>query len=891
MEYVARPLCAAVEFSFSTSLVLNVKEDHGMALSAPAGYTSSNLAYEEDFSGTTLDNYWHTYVTSNAANGWPWDGNGSGGSFGGYYYADYDMPSQVSVSNGTLDLTAIKQPVTGILNGTAQTYPITSGVVSSYGNFEFNGGYLQISMKAPSGDGAWPALWLMPGQGAGSSGDNYEIDIQEGGFTGSGPTNQEFAWHLHTPSGWYGGVVDTGVDLTAGFHTYAIDWEPGQSITWYLDGRQMGQVTSAQTTIPNEPMQLIMNNGVANTNATGWHTTLDSSYPSSTQMQVDEIQLYQKAGSGETVTGANVTPSTTPTVQPAVTQATASPATGIEHAGDTITLTLAFNEAVTVTGTPTLSLNDGNTATYVGGSGTGTLTFSTTVASTDTNTSALAITGVNLPSGASIKDASGVAANLAGAVTTFSGLQIDPILPAVTQATASPATGIEHAGDTVTLTLAFNEAVTVTGTPTLSLNDGDTATYVGGSGTNALTFRTTVASTDTNTSALAITGVNLPSGASIKDASGVAANLAGAVTTFSGLQIDPILPAVTQATASPATGTEHVGDTVTLTLGFNEAVTVSGTPTLSLNDGGTATYNSGSGTSALTFSYTVGATDTNTSALAVTAVNLPGGVSVKDAAGTAADLSGAVMTFSGLQVATSATAPSTAPVLNIADNTLWVAGRGGTVDLGVNVTTTDPNDLVTVNITGLPNYESITDKLDGQTFTGKNITLTAAQVDSGLTLTSKYKGSAHPVATLTLTATATDPVTGAVTTASPQTMTVTDPRPTTATTTTSPQTITLTEPPLAPATSTESLASQGFAQLQQHLDPVASAVTTSTPITVADHSSATGTTTASLASQSFALLNQYLAGNSGRVDPGQIVAAVSQGAGWGQDSFLTRPQH
>ncbi len=65
------------------------------------------------------------------------------------------------------------------------------------------------------------------------------------------------------------------------------------------------------------------------------------------------------------------------------------------------------------------------------------------------------------------------------------------------------------------------------------------ATYVGGSGTSALTFRTTVASTDTTTSALAITAVNLPSGASIKDSSGVAANLSGAVKTFSGLQIDP----------------------------------------------------------------------------------------------------------------------------------------------------------------------------------------------------------------------------------------------------------------------------------------------------------------------------------------------------------------
>jgi hypothetical protein len=54
---------------------------------------------------------------------------------------------------------------------------------------------------------------------------------------------------------------------------------------------------------------------------------------------------------------------------------------------------------------------------------------------------------------------------------------------------------------------------------------------------------------------------------------------------------------------------------------------------------------------------------------------------------------------------------------------------------------------------------------------------------------------------------------------------------------------------------------------------------------------ANGSTASSLASQSFTLLNQYLAGNSGRVDPGQIVAAVSNGATGGQDSFLTRPQH
>ena len=55
---------------------------------------------------------------------------------------------------------------------------------------------------------------------------------------------------------------------------------------------------------------------------------------------------------------------------------------------------------------------------------------------------------------------------------------------------------------------------------------------------------------------------------------------------------------------------------MTLTLNLSEAVTVAGgTPTLTLNDGGIATYVSGSGTGALTFTYTVAAGQ-NTAALA-----------------------------------------------------------------------------------------------------------------------------------------------------------------------------------------------------------------------------------------------------------------------------------
>ena len=56
--------------------------------------------------------------------------------------------------------------------------------------------------------------------------------------------------------------------------------------------------------------------------------------------------------------------------------------------------------------------------------------------------------------------------------------------------------------------------------------------------------------------------------------------------------------------------------------------TTGGSPTLSLNDGGTATYVSGSGSNTLTFSYTVLAGQ-NTPDLTVTAVN-PDGATIQD---------------------------------------------------------------------------------------------------------------------------------------------------------------------------------------------------------------------------------------------------------------------
>ena len=131
--------------------------------------------------------------------------------------------------------------------------------------------------------------------------------------------------------------------------------------------------------------------------------------------------------------------------------------------------------------------------------------------------------------------------------------------------------GVLTTGSVVTLTLNLSEAVTVAGgTPALTLNDGGTATYTGGSGTNALTFRYTVAAGQ-NTADLAVTALNLGT-ATVKDGAGNVASLAGAVTNPAGtLQINVAGPTVTSVVTSGSgiaagAGDLAAGSVVTLTL-------------------------------------------------------------------------------------------------------------------------------------------------------------------------------------------------------------------------------------------------------------------------------------------------------------------------------------
>ncbi|HVW96143.1 MAG TPA: FG-GAP-like repeat-containing protein, partial [Mucilaginibacter sp.] len=91
-----------------------------------------------------------------------------------------------------------------------------------------------------------------------------------------------------------------------------------------------------------------------------------------------------------------------------------------------------------------------------------------------------------------------------------------PSLPKVTAVSSTTADGSYKAGDVISVTVTFDEAVTVTGTPQLTLETGTTdevIDFTDGSGTNTLTFSYTVQAGDVSsdldyqsTSALALNG-------------------------------------------------------------------------------------------------------------------------------------------------------------------------------------------------------------------------------------------------------------------------------------------------------------------------------------------------------------------------------------------------
>jgi hypothetical protein len=112
------------------------------------------------------------------------------------------------------------------------------------------------------------------------------------------------------------------------------------------------------------------------------------------------------------------------------------------------------------------------------------------------------------------------------------------------------------------------------------------------------------------------------------------------------------------------------------------------------------------------------------------------------------------------------------PTLTPAKSKLTITA-GGAVAMGVSVAGFDADDTMSVTINGLTSDEFVTDGADSTVFSGSSVTLTATEVNAGLTLHSTFSGTGHPKNTLTLTAS--DTTSGETVISPAQKIVVTDP--------------------------------------------------------------------------------------------------------------------
>ena len=198
----------------------------------PVGISGNwNLKFSDEFNSSSLDTA-------------KWQPNWLGGSntqitkpVGPEEVACYD-PAQVSVSGGTLRLSAIQKACRA---SDGSNYSYASGIVESYNSYHYTYGvaearmYLPARPQTPSIPANWPAFW--------SDGENWpmdgEIDTME-------VLGTDTCWHYHY------GTVNTQVGSCPwikgkpGWHTFANKWSPA-GIDFYYDGQYVGHVNQSIT--------------------------------------------------------------------------------------------------------------------------------------------------------------------------------------------------------------------------------------------------------------------------------------------------------------------------------------------------------------------------------------------------------------------------------------------------------------------------------------------------------------------------------------------------------------------------------------------------------------------------------------------------------------------
>ena len=278
------------------------------ALAAAAGVLTARTAGNEDasrgrvlfedvFAGNSLSReHWNPYICDNNSRGWPWLMQpsvavpSSATVAKNSRNAAYDLPSAIRVDDG-LTLRAYRgtraagYSWTGsVICSRPTSNNFGSGTVHTAG-FTFADARVEVRAKMPDlRGGQWPSIWFLPA----FQDDGAEIDLFEGGFLAKAINpNRLMAVKLFN-RGNQQQFLDCHTDLSAGYHTYAMEYRQGTSLKIFFDDSNVYTYTR---NVPAGPYFIILANGIASAHTAGWHTQVSNSTPAVNLMQVSSVRV------------------------------------------------------------------------------------------------------------------------------------------------------------------------------------------------------------------------------------------------------------------------------------------------------------------------------------------------------------------------------------------------------------------------------------------------------------------------------------------------------------------------------------------------------------------------------------------------------------------------
>lgn len=195
---------------------------------------------------------WNDEFSGNELNGDKWNymlgvqdkyGSSTGPMFWGNNEQQYYTEDSVSVSDGTLKITAKKESA-------PNKRKYTSGRICTRNKGAWTYGYFEARIKLPTINGLWPAFWMLPEPSSTENSNNEygywassgEIDIME--VRGRLPYRVETTLHYgNLGSSTYQTKTTIMTASVESWHTYAIEWRE-RYIAWFIDGLEVFRLTN-----------------------------------------------------------------------------------------------------------------------------------------------------------------------------------------------------------------------------------------------------------------------------------------------------------------------------------------------------------------------------------------------------------------------------------------------------------------------------------------------------------------------------------------------------------------------------------------------------------------------------------------------------------------------